>query len=92
MLFRSTPDFATRDLAWNPAGYAVVATGGLKDNEKAFTVRAFATSQVDPLWTFAHKDIQVLSVALALAIGRYGEVYAGGMGGNGFPAVAFIAG
>lgn len=86
------PDFATRDLAWSPAGYAVVATGGLKGNEAAFTVRAFGTSQVDPLWTFAHKDIQVLNTALALAIGQYGEVYAGGMGANGFPAVAVIGG
>jgi hypothetical protein len=83
---------ATQDLAWSPAGYAVVATGGLKDNEAAFTVRAFAQSQVGPLWTFAHKDIQVLNMALALAIGRYGEVYAGGMGANGYPAVAGIGG
>ncbi len=87
-----TTEFAVQDLAWSPAGYAVVATGGTKGNEVAFTVRAFAPSQVGALWTFTHKDLQVLQVALALAIGRYGEVYAGGFGANGYPAVAFIAG
>jgi len=87
-----TKDGATQDLAWSPAGYAVVATGGLMGNESAFTVRAFAQSQVGPLWTFAHKDLQLFHLALALAIGRYGEVYAGGMGANGYPAVAYIAG
>jgi hypothetical protein len=65
-----------------------VATGGLKGNESAFTVRAFASSQVGPLWTFEHKDLQALQLALALAIGRDGEVYAGGLGANGSPAVA----
>lgn len=85
-------DLATKDLAWSPAGYAVVATGGLKGTEGAFTVRAFGQSQVPPLWTFTHKDIQALDLALALAIGHYGEVYAGGMGVNGYPAVAYIGG
>ncbi len=87
-----TKEFAVQDLVWSPAGYAVVATGGMKGNETAFTVRAFAPSQVGALWTFTHKDLQVLQLALALAIGRYGEVYAGGLGANGYPAVAFIAG
>ncbi|MBA3548599.1 MAG: hypothetical protein H0T76_19110 [Nannocystis sp.] len=83
---------AVHDLTWSAAGYAVVATGGPKFNETAFTVRAFAPSQEEALWTFSRKDLQVLHVALALAIGRHGEVYAGGIGANGYPAVAFIAG
>ncbi len=83
---------AVQDLAWSAAGYAVVATGGPKFHESEFTVRAFAPSQEEALWTFTRKDLQVLHVALALAIGHYGEVYAGGTGGNGYPAVAFIAG
>ena len=70
----------------------MVTTGGMKGSETAFTVRAFAPSQVGALWTFTHKDLQVLQIALALAIGRYGEVYAGGLGANGYPAVAFMAG
>jgi hypothetical protein len=55
-------------------------------------VRAFGQSQVPPLWSFTHKDIKVLDLALALAIGHYGEVYAGGMAVNGYPAVAYIGG
>lgn len=87
-----TKQFAAQDLRWSPAGYAVVATGGMKGNETAFTIRAFAPSKVEPLWTFARKDSQVLHLALALAIGRYGEVYAGGFGANGYPAVAYVGG
>ncbi len=87
-----TKQFAVQDLAWSPAGYAVVATGGLKGNESAFTVRAFSTAQEEALWTFTRKDLQVLHFALALAIGEYGEIYAGGYGANGYPAIAYIAG
>jgi hypothetical protein len=87
-----TKQFAVQDLVWSPAGYAVVATGGLKGGEGAFTVRAFAPSQVEALWTYTHSDFQQFQVALTLAIGNYGKVYAGGFGGNGFPAVAFIWG
>jgi hypothetical protein len=87
-----TKSFAVQDLAWSPAGYAVVATGGGAGNEAAFTVRAFAPSQVEALWTFTRKDLQVLHLALALALGHHGEVYAGGLGANGYPAIAFIAG
>ncbi len=87
-----TMQFAVQDLVWSPAGYAVVATGGIKGGEAAFTVRAFSPSQEEALWTYTHTDLQVLQLALALAIGNYGEVYAGGLGANGFPAVAFIGG
>lgn len=87
-----TKQFAVQDLAWSPAGYAVVATGGLKGNESAFTVRAYSTAQEEALWTFTRKDLQVLHFALALAIGGYGEIYAGGYGANGYPAIAYIAG
>lgn len=85
-------DGGTRDLGWSPAGYAVVATGGLKGAESLFLVRAFGESQVAPLWTFTHKDIEALDIALALAVGRYGEVYAGGIGDDGYPAFACIGG
>ena len=87
-----TKQFATQDLVWSPAGYIVVATGGLKDGKAAFTVRAFSPSQELALWTYTHSDLQMLQVALALAIGNYGEVFAGGFGANGFPAFAFIWG
>lgn len=87
-----TKQFAVHDVAWSPAGYAIVATGGMKGNETAFTVRAYAPDNSEPLWTFTRKDSQVLHLALALALGAYGEVYAGGLGANGYPAVAFIGG
>jgi hypothetical protein len=87
-----TKQFATQDIVWSPAGYIVVATGGLKGGEAAFTVRAFSPIQEQALWTYTHSDLQVLQVALALAIGNYGEVFAGGFGANGFPAFAFIWG
>ena len=88
-----TKQFAVQDLEWSAADYVVVATGGTQGNEAAFTVRAFAPSkQVGALWTFTRSDLQVLHFALALAIGNYGEVYAGGFGANGYPAVAFIIG
>ncbi|MBA3549833.1 MAG: hypothetical protein H0T76_25420 [Nannocystis sp.] len=83
---------AVQDVAWSPAGYAVVATGGPIGNETEFTVRAYGQKQVGPLWTFTHKNIKVLAMAYALAIGRYGEVYAGGLGADGYPAVAYIGG
>lgn len=88
-----TKQFAVQDLTWSAAGYVVVATGGTQGNEAAFTVRAFAPSkQVAALWTFTRSDLQVLHFSLALTIGNYGEVYAGGFGANGYPAVAFIIG
>jgi len=87
-----TEGFAVQDLVWSPAGYAVVATGGTKGSEAAFTVRAFADDKVDPVWTYARTDAGMLHLALALAIGKYGEVYAGGLGENGYPAVAYIGG
>lgn len=90
-LFQSE-QLGVQDLVWSPAGYAVVATGGMKGNESAFTVRAFTTSKVAPVWTFTREDGQALHLALALALGPYAEVYAGGLGANGYPAVAYIGG
>ena len=87
-----TKGFAAQDLVWSPAGYAVVATGGAKGSETAFTVRAFDPEKAEPLWTYVRADGGVLHLALTLAIGKYGEVYAGGFGENGYPAVAYIGG
>jgi hypothetical protein len=49
-------------------------------------------AKVEPMWTFTRKIGGVLHMALALAIGKYGEVYVGGLGENGYPAVAYISG
>ena len=84
VLLSRAPSWPSR----SPAGYAVIATGGLKGKESAFTVRACSTAQEEALWTFTRKDLQVLHCALALALGKYG----GGDGANGYPAIAYIAG
>lgn len=88
----SMKQLAAQDLVWSPAGYAVVATGGMQGNDSAFTVRAFTPAKVAPVWTFTRKDDQALHLALALAIGPFGGVYAGGLGANGYPAVAYVGG
>ena len=87
-----TKQLAVRDLAWSHAGYATVATGGMVGNETAFTVRAFDLAKKAPVWTFARKDGGVLHTALTLAVGKFGEIYAGGFGESGYPAVAYIGG
>jgi hypothetical protein len=84
--------FAPHAVRSSPAGYAVVASGGLKGSDAAFTIRAFAPGESEPLWVYARKDADLLHIALTVAIGRFGEVYAGGLGANGYPAVAYIFG
>ena len=84
--------FGPHDLAWSPAGYVVVALGGFKDEPDSFSVRAHDPFTIAPLWTFTRKDNQLFQMAFAVAVGTYGEVYAGGFGSNGYPAVAYIAG
>jgi len=87
-----TEAFAPHDLEWSPAGYAVVATGGTSGEETSFSVRAFDPYKMDPVWTFSRTDAQMMHMAEALAIGPYGEVYAGGWGATGYPAIAYIGG
>jgi len=84
--------FAPHEVRSSPAGYLVVASGGLKGLDAAFTIRAFAPGQAEPLWVYTRKDVDLLHVALTVAIGPFGEVYAGGFGENGYPAVAYIFG
>jgi len=84
--------FAPHAVRSSPAGYWVVASGGLKGNESAFTIQAFAPGQDDPLWVYARKDPDLFHMALTVAIGPFGEVYAGGLGALGYPAVAYIFG
>jgi hypothetical protein len=85
-------NWGPHDLVWSPAGYAVIALGGTMGGEFAFSVRAYSTAQLDPLWTYSRKDNQYIQMAYALAVGLFGEVYAGGFAMNGYPAVAYIAG
>lgn len=80
------------DIAWSPAGYMVVALADFDGQAFRFKVQAVAPYVYKPLWTFLPVDMQGLQVALALAIGAFGEVYAGGIAAGNYPAVAFIPG
>jgi hypothetical protein len=82
--------FGPHDIAWSPAGYAVVAFGELQGQNFVFKVQAFAPGVALPLWTFLPNDKQGLQLALAVAVGPYGEVYAGGIGNADYPAFARI--
>jgi hypothetical protein len=84
--------YGPHDIAWSPAGYAVVVMGGAKGNEGAFWVRAFKPGSAAPLWTYSREDNKNFHMAIAVAIGAFGEVYAGGLGDSGYPAVAYIGG
>lgn len=80
------------DIAWSPAGYIVVAMAVFDGDSFRFRVQAFAPDVFKPLWTYMPADMKGLQMALALAIGEFGEVYAGGIGEDEFPAVAYIPG
>lgn len=81
---------APLDLAASPAGYVVLATGTLPD-PSLFTVRAWEPATNSWIWTYEHKGAPTSEIALALAIGPYGQVYAGGISAGGYPAIAFVA-
>jgi hypothetical protein len=72
--------FGPHDIAWSPAGYVVVALGELQGQTFAFKVQAVTPGVAEPLWTFYPNDKQGPQFALAVAVGPYGEVYAGGIG------------
>ncbi|MBA3546840.1 MAG: hypothetical protein H0T76_10185 [Nannocystis sp.] len=82
--------FGPHDIAWSPAGYAVVALGELQGQTFVFKVQAVAPGAALPLWTFLPSKQQGLQLALAVAVGPYGEVYAGGIGAADHPAFARI--
>lgn len=83
--------FGPHDIAWSPAGYAVVALGELQGQTWTFKVQAFAPKVFEPLWTFTPLDKIESSLALAVAVGPFGEVYAGGIAAD-RPAFAVIGG
>jgi hypothetical protein len=82
--------FGPHDIAWSPAGYAVVALGGQDEQTVVFKVQAVAPGVALPLWTFIPNDKKGPQIALAVAVGPYGEVYAGGIGGSDQAAFARI--
>lgn len=88
------PYLAPSDVLWHPAGFAVVASAGdAGDDLWAFSVRAFWTDGGDPsvpAWTFTQKNPPQLHLARSLYVSPDGEIWAGGWGASGYPAVANI--
>ena len=82
--------FGPHDIAWSPAGYAVVAMGAQQGQSVMFKVQAVAPGVALPLWTYIPINKLGLHLALAVAVGRFGEVYAGGIGDDDHPAFARI--
>ena len=74
-----SPWFGPHDIAWSPAGYAVVAFGEIQGQSFVFKVQAFVPGAPVPAWTFWPNSKQDLQLALAVAVGPYGEVYGGGV-------------
>ncbi len=77
-------------IVWSPAGYVVVAFGEMQGNSPVFKVQAFAPGDPNALWTFLPNDKQGLQLALAAAVGLYGEIYAGGLAADEHPSFARI--
>lgn len=84
--------FGPHDIAWSPAGYAVVALGELQGQSFVFKVQAVAPGVALPLWTFLPNTKQGLQLALAVEVGPNGEIYAGGVAADDHPAFARIGG
>ncbi len=86
------PAFASHAVRWSPANYIVLASGGIDGSVTPFLLRAYAPGDSEPLWTYSREDFNVLNLALTLAIGTFGEVYAGGWGESGFPVFVIVHG
>jgi hypothetical protein len=84
--------FGPHDIAWSPAGYAVVALGAKQGQSLVFKVQAWAPNVFVPKWTFLPIDQQGPQRALAVAVGPFGEVYAGGTSEGNHPAFVVIGG
>lgn len=78
------------DIAWSPAGYLVLASAEKTDNfASQFLVQAFWPGGFMPVWHYGQAEQPNWHVAQALAIGP-GVIVAGGFGGLGYPALAYI--
>jgi len=76
-------------VAWHPAHYAIVASGGPGDE---FLLRAYSPFSDPALWSFPKTSQGALQIALTVAVGRFGQVYAAGVGASYYPAIAYVGG
>lgn len=82
-----------RALAWHPGGYVVlVSAATLQPWSSAYFVQAWQPGQYPALWSYDKNVLPTLHEATSVIIGPFGQVYTGGRGADGFPAVAFIYG
>ena len=86
------PERAPSGVRWHPAGYVVVANGGTLEDEHAFMLRAFSVNNYQPLWSYSRSDPFQEHFPLALTVGPYGEICAGGIGDGLFPVLACVGG
>lgn len=83
---------APRALGWHPGGYLVLATGHATGGwSSEFFVQAYVPGEPLPLWTYVHPELAGLHFAQAVTT-LPGVVVAGGIGGAGYPALAFLHG
>ena len=79
-----------QDIAWSPAGDIVFSSAETTGQwSSKFLVQAYIPEQYEPAWTFAKAEVPTLHLGRALAVGP-GAVVGGGVGGAGFPALAFL--
>ena len=82
------------DVAWIPAGYFVLASARTipdKPQASEFFVQAYRPGEGTPLWAYAQAEGVGLHLARTLTFVP-GIVVAGGIGGAGFPTLAFLFG
>lgn len=86
------PSVATPvDLAWSPAGYLVFTSAlELGGWSSSFFVQAWKPGQYPALWSYTKNVAPTFHAANAVAIGPSGQIYTGGVGSNGYPAIAFL--
>lgn len=83
---------APRAIAWHPAGYLVfVSARATEQDSTSFFSEAWVPLQAEASWSYDHQDAQGLHIATAVAIGPYGQIYAGGRTAGGYPAVAIVS-
>lgn len=81
------------DVAWSPAGYLIFTSAmELDQSSSAFFVQAWKPGIYPALWSYDQNVAPTIHMANTIAIGTFGQIYTGGVGASGYPAVAFING
>jgi len=83
------PELAPTGLRSHPAGYTVVGSGGL-GGKAAFVLRAFTIGDYEPLWTYARSDPLQEHFPMAVTLGPYGQICAGGFTNGTYPGVVCV--